>query len=197
MSKKEYFDRYAHRWDQYYDLETENKLGKLINSFRLKKSSQVLDLGCGTGVLFPFILKATGKKGRLFGVDFSPKMLLEAKRKFQNKNIILICAPAEDLPFLTEAFDYVIVFASFPHFQNQAKAIGEISRILKKGGKLFIAHLLGRKELRKHHLLSGDNEVMQDILPAEKVLRSMLKKEGFKKITIVDKPSLYIACGLK
>jgi ubiquinone/menaquinone biosynthesis C-methylase UbiE len=197
MSKKEYFDRYAHEWDQFYDTETKDKLEKLINSFRLKKGSKVLDLGCGTGILFPSILRAVGKKGRLFGVDFSPKMLLEARRKFQDANIVLVCAPAENLPFLPESFDYVIAFASFPHFQSKVKAIGEIGRVMKKGGILFIAHLLSRKELKEHHRQSGDEEVRNDVLPAEKILRCMLKKKGFKKITIVDEPSLYLVCGLK
>src|SRR4030066_322993 len=64
-------------------------------------------------------------------------------------------------------------------------------------GRLFIAHLLGSKELQEHHRSSGDIEVMRDILPAEKVLKRMLKREGFKKILIIDKPSLYIACGSK
>ncbi|HEX9911740.1 MAG TPA: class I SAM-dependent methyltransferase [candidate division Zixibacteria bacterium] len=197
MSKKEYFDRYAHRWDQFYDLETKNKLGELVNSFRLEKGSQVLDLGCGTGILFPSILRAIGKKGRLFGVDFSPKMLLEARRKFQDVNIVLVCAPAENLPFLPESFDYVIAFASFPHFQSKVKAIGEIGRVMKKGGILFIAHLLGRKELKKHHIQSGDNEVKNDILPTKKALKRMLKSKGFKRIVILDQPCLYLVCGVK
>jgi len=197
MSKKEYFDRYAHKWDRLCHLETEDKLEKLLRSFRFKKGSQVLDLGCGTGILFPHILKVIGKKGRVFGVDLSEQMLLEARRKHRNENIFLICAPAENLPFLPGSLDYVIAFASFPHFEKKAKAIQEINRILKRGGRLFIAHLLGSKELQEHHRSSGDIEVMRDILPAEKVLKRMLKREGFKKILIIDKPSLYIACGSK
>jgi len=197
MSKKDYFDRYAHGWDRLYHLETKDKLEKLIKSFKLKKGSQVLDLGCGTGILFPHILKAIGKKGRVFGVDLSEQMLLEARRKHRNENIFLICAPAENLPLLPESLDYVIAFASFPHFEKKAKTIKEISRVLKKDGKLFISHLLGRKELQEHHRLSGDVEVMKDILPAERVLKRMLKEEGFKKIVIIDRPSLYIACGSK
>lgn len=155
-----------------------------------------MDLGCGTGVLFPHILKSIGKKGRLFGVDFSQEMLLEAKKRVKSKNIILICASAENLPFLTESFDYVIAFASFPHFQSKTKALGEISRVLKKGGKVFIAHLLGRKELKEHHRLSG-GVIFKDVLPAGKILKIMLRGKGFKKIVIVDQPFLYIACGVK
>ncbi|HVP36404.1 MAG TPA: class I SAM-dependent methyltransferase [Terriglobales bacterium] len=197
MTKKEYFDRHAHKWDQLCHLETEDKLRKLIQSFRLRKGSRVLDLGCGTGILFPHILKAIGRKGRVFGVDLSEQMLLEARRKYRAENILLICAPAEDLPFLPESLDYVIAFASFPHFENKPKAVREISRIMKKDGKFFIAHLLGRKELQEHHLSSGDIEVMKDILPTKKALKKMLKREGFKKILVVDKPSLYLACGSK
>lgn len=197
MSKREYFDRHAYKWDQLYHSETDDKLKKLLNSFRLRKGSQVLDLGCGTGILFPHILKAVGRKGRLYGVDLSEQMLFEARRKYPHENIFLIRALAENLPFLPESVDYVIAFASFPHFESKARAIKEISRVLKKGGRLFIAHLLGRKGLQEHHRSSGDIEVMRDILPAEKVLKRMLKKKGFKKIVIIDKPSLYIACGSK
>jgi len=197
MSKREYFDRHAYKWDQLCHSETEDKLRKLLRSFRLRKGSQVLDLGCGTGILFPHILKAIGRKGRLYGVDLSEQMLLEARRKHRDENIFLICAPAEDLPFLPGSLNYVIAFASFPHFEKKARAVREVSRVLKKGGRFFIAHLLGRKELKEHHRSSGDIEVMKDILPPEKVLRKMLKKEGFKKIVIINKPSLYIACGSK
>jgi ubiquinone/menaquinone biosynthesis C-methylase UbiE len=197
MSKKEYFDRHAHKWDRLCHSKAEDKLEKLLRNFRLKKGSQVLDLGCGTGILFPHILKAVGKRGRVFGVDLSEQMLLEARRKHRNENIFLICAPAENLPFLPGSLDYVIAFASFPHFEKKAKAIQEINRVMKRGGRLFIAHLLGSKELQEHHRSSGDIEVMRDILPAEKVLKRMLKREGFKKILIIDKPSLYVACGSK
>jgi ubiquinone/menaquinone biosynthesis C-methylase UbiE len=197
MSKREYFDRHAHKWDRLCHSETDGKLKKLIRSFKLRKGSQVLDLGCGTGILFPHILKAIGRKGRVFGVDLSERMLQEARRKYQDENIFLISASAENLPFLPESFDNVIAFACFPHFEKKGKAIKEIRRVLKKGGKLFIAHLLGRKELSEHHRSSGDIEVMDDVLPTEKVLKKMLKKKGFKKTVIIDKPSLYIACGSK
>ncbi len=196
MSRKEYFDSYAHKWDEICHSDSQDKLNKLIRSFGLKKGSQVLDLGCGTGVLFPHILKSIGEKGRLFGVDFSPQMLRKAESKYRKENIILICAPAEKLPLLAESFDYVIAFASFPHFGNKAKALDEISRVLKKRGKVFIAHLLGSKELKKHHRLSG-GAVVKDVLPTEKVLKKMMKNKGLKKVVIIDEPCLYIACGEK
>ena len=196
MSRREYFDRYAHRWDKICHLDTNEKLQKLVQSFELKRDSRVLDLGCGTGILFPHIIKSIGVKGMLFGVDFSQKMLLQAKRKFKDKSIVLLCSPAEELPFLSKFFDYVIAFACFPHFQNKNRAMGEISRVLKKGGKLFIAHLLSRKELKEHHCLAGGS-VACDCLPSEKILRKMMENNGFKKIIILDQPSLYIACGVK
>ena len=74
--------------------------------------------------------------------------------------------------------------------------MGEINRVLKKGGKLFIAHLLGRHELKKHHQLAG-GMVVNDILPSGEALKRMMKDKGFKKTVIMDQTSLYLACGVK
>jgi hypothetical protein len=67
---------------------------------------------------------------------------------------------------------------------------------LRKEGKLFIAHLLSSEEVKIHHGQAGD-EVAKDVLPKEKTLKRWMTKVGFKKIKIIDQPSLYLACGAK
>src|SRR5262249_56697749 len=45
----------------------------------LKPGDRVLEIGCGTGRNFPFLREAVGRKGRVYGVDFSTGMLRRAR----------------------------------------------------------------------------------------------------------------------
>lgn len=71
------------------------KLG--INALNLEPGHQVLDLGCGTGLNFGLLKERIGPTGTIIGIDRSPGMLAQARRKadrFGWTNIILIQADA-------------------------------------------------------------------------------------------------------
>src|SRR5438128_5796675 len=96
-----------------------------------------LDAGCGTGFL-SFELAARGH--RVIGVDFSPAMLAEARRKAAQQNFT-VCfeeADAEQLPFPSDSFDLAIsrhVLWTLPHPEA---AIDEWIRVLRPGGRLAV-----------------------------------------------------------
>src|SRR6266481_1353335 len=96
-----------------------------------------LDAGCGTGFL-SFELAARGH--RVIGVDFSPAMLAEARRKAAQQNFSLRFeeGDAEQLPFAPDSFDLAIsrhVLWTLPHPEA---AIDEWIRVLRPGGRLAI-----------------------------------------------------------
>jgi ubiquinone/menaquinone biosynthesis C-methylase UbiE len=71
-----------------------------VAQLRLEPGDVVLDIACGTGLNFPFILGAIGAEGLLIGLDYSPGMLGKARRKVQRKgwaNVRLIQADARAL----------------------------------------------------------------------------------------------------
>ena len=196
MSKKKYFDQHAHKWDELYYQTEPARLKDLIKRFQIKKGDWVLDAGTGTGILLPYLSKLTGKEGKLFALDFSKEMLSAARSKLPHSKIEFINSDVEDMPFEDENFDRVICFACFPHFGNKLKSLKEMSRVLKKGGKLFIAHLLSSQEIKEHHFSAGE-EVRNDVLPEKSVMIKMMKQSKFKNIQIVDQKSLYLAQGEK
>ncbi len=96
----------------------------------------LLDIGCGTG-LFLELVSSRFKEATLFGVDIVSEMLDIAQYRL-DKNIHLARASATNLPFESNSIDMVVSTSAFHYFPDQPKAIQEIHRILKPGGKVII-----------------------------------------------------------
>jgi len=196
MSKKRYFERYAARWDELQHEVDPEQLEYLVGRFEIQKGDWILDVGTGTGILLPYLALSAQKEGRIFALDFSAQMLSVARSKIKTKTVSFIHSAVETIPLKDETFDRVVCFACFPHFENKQKALLEMGRVSKPGGKLFIAHLLSSQQIKEHHLRAG-GDVKNDVLPSNPILEKMMIKAGFKEIKIVDQPSLYLARGEK
>ncbi len=112
---------------------------KVIFIMRPRPNEAILDVGCGTGAALRMLLRRH-HRGKLAGVDLSPQMLRKARRKL-GLDADLRLADAASLPFRTENFDIVMSTAAFHHFPEPGKAVQEMARVLKRGGRLYIADL--------------------------------------------------------
>ena len=73
-----------------------------ISWLSLKSGDIVIDIGCGTGLNFPYLYQAVGQEGKIIGVDLSSEMLAEAhQRAVANHwdNVQLVCADASQYEF--------------------------------------------------------------------------------------------------
>jgi ubiquinone/menaquinone biosynthesis C-methylase UbiE len=116
------------------------------------KSVAVMDLGCGDGYLFPFILARIGSKASLVGVDMSGSELAIAKTfPEQDSRVILFCSRADTLPVPDQSIDIILSHMSFMLMVPIAPVVKEISRVLKPGGRFtaVVANPLGEKGLYK------------------------------------------------
>lgn len=107
--------------------------------------SNVLDLCCGTGDLTMSLCKKAERNTEITGCDFNLSMLhiAEAKAKrYKYKNLRFIQGNASNLPFATATFDSITIGFGYRNltFENSKALIhiDEISRVLKKGGRLLI-----------------------------------------------------------
>lgn len=189
---KQFFDEYAEKWDDVnrYDRSSAT-FEDIISLLNLKKDSKVVDLGCGTGILIPYLLKQIGKKGLIYAVDISDKMLAKLSEKFQNPVIRTFPLKAEELSRIDDKTDAVICFSTFPHFDDKNKAINEISKILRPGGRLLIAHLSSRKEINQFHQ-NLCHPICHHDLPDEEKMKNIMALNGFKILTYKDKPANYV-----
>lgn len=192
IEKRLFFDRISETWDyKFYNEDIAKKLENIVKEMNLTAESIILDVGTGTGNLLKPILSQIKGKGRIVAIDYSEKMIFSAKRKFSEVKIIsFIVTDAHLMPFKNSIFDVVICFGVFPHFDNKEMATKEISRILKRRGRLFIAHALSSKELREHHQRAP--EVSNDFLPEEEEMADLLKEAGFTIKKIVDTTGKYL-----
>ena len=109
-------------------------LSRLVEGITPKKEGIVLDLACGTGILFPKLLE---RFDRVVGLDYSLPMLKVAKKKKLSKTS-LVRGDALRLPFKGDSFDTVVVSLGLRHFPDREQSLREIHRVLKVGGELHI-----------------------------------------------------------
>ena len=189
---QEFFDSLAAEWDLNFTAEDLERLQHIVDRLEIKEGWTVLDLGCGTGILFDMLRRRVGKTGSITGVDFSFQMASKAHRNFPFNNVNVVDADAINLPFADSAFDAAIAFASFPHFSDQKRAVEETHRVLKNKGPFYVIHLVSSKELSEVHQRVG-GVVERDQLPPEERMQDMLNEGKFSNIAIEDHPGLYLA----
>ena len=185
-----FFDDRAAQWEERgYPPETRARLQELITCFGLESGMDILDLGCGSGVLGPYLRAIAGQQATLVAADISGAMVALAA----GKKVYTRChqASAMHLPLPDSCVDAVVCFAAFPHFADKAAALGEMGRVLRDGGLVIIAHLLSREELCRHH--GGNSVVANDLLPDDATMRCLFMAAGFAAPAVVDMPGRYMA----
>jgi ubiquinone/menaquinone biosynthesis C-methylase UbiE len=193
MSKKAYFNEQANSWDErFFTPKLSSFLEQLVPQFGLEAGQNILDVGTGTGVLIPYLIKAVGPAGLVTAIDYSEKMVHICKTKHLHlKNVTVEVKNIEEDAFPAESFDAVICFGVFPHIENKQKTLQNINSVLKPSAKLVIAHALGSEELNTHHK-KVSKHVAHAILPKKAEMTKLLEQTGFTRISIKDEPGCYL-----
>ncbi len=185
---KAYFDTQAPDWDSRM-VRSQEKIDVILDAAGVAANSVVLDVACGTGVLFEdYLLRGVSK---LVGVDISAQMAHIARRKYPQSHISVICADIEEVE-MDMRFDCCIVYNAFPHFPNPANLIKSLYRFIVPGGRLCIAHGMSREALLKHH--SKRAEHVSCTLPETCELKELLAPLFLVDTEISDNDK-YIVAG--
>ena len=140
-----FFDRLAPGWDADM-IRSDEIIACILEGAQITSGLSVLDVACGTGVLFPDYL-ARGVTD-LTAIDIAPEMAKLAAAKFPQVQVL--CGDVEDYPF-TRKFDRIMVYNAFPHFPNPEHLIQVLSGLLNPGGTLTVAHGMSRAAIDHHH----------------------------------------------
>ncbi|MCE5262281.1 MAG: class I SAM-dependent methyltransferase [Deltaproteobacteria bacterium] len=202
-ARKQFFNDHAEMWrDMWYRDPATGRhdrhakdFDRLFSLLPLKRGDNVLDAGCGTGVLVPFILERITKAGMLHELDFADKMIEINRRLHREENIRFIVAEAEHAPLDEASCDGVICFSSFPHFHDKAKAAAALSRILKPGGFFAVSHFDSSEGINRHH--GSCHAVMHDRLPDEAAMRALMRTAGLGIDVFIDQPGFYCMIARK
>lgn len=186
----EFFNSCAPEWDANM-IRSDEIIGIILDNAEVENDKDILDVACGTGVLFPDYLKRNVKS--VTGIDISPKMAEIAKGKFNLDNVKVICGDVLELEG-ENLFDCVVVYNAFPHFPDPDLLIKKLASLVKTGGTVTVAHGMSRKALDKHH--SGSASKVSAGLMSEDDLAEIFTKY----LTVTHKISddnMYQVAGIK
>ena len=140
MSSKQYFDDVANQWDTMRaSFFQEAVREQAIEKADIQAGQLAADIGAGTGFVTAGLMAAGAK---VIAVDQSSAMLETMKKNFSDTTgIDYRVGEAENLPIDSNSVDYVFANMYLHHVENPEMAIQEMSRILKKGGKLLITDM--------------------------------------------------------
>jgi demethylmenaquinone methyltransferase/2-methoxy-6-polyprenyl-1,4-benzoquinol methylase len=117
---------------------------KAVQLLNLKEGDRVLDVGCGPGGSFPYLVRAVGKSGQVVGVEISPEISINARRRIEKngwRNVEVIEASAQEV-HLTGTFNGLLMFAAADVYaseealENIFSHLNEKARVAAFGAKL-------------------------------------------------------------
>lgn len=187
-----FFDNLAEEWDSGLSPDDE-KMDEIMDAAGIQNGVRILDVACGTGVMFSYYLK----RGASFirGADISAKMLEEAERKWGNNEKIELLNADADSDYMGKDFDCVVVFNAFPHFPDPEQLLSNLKIALKDGGTLTVAHDWGRKVIDERH--KGSASEASNGLMSETELAEIFNSLGFKNVYTKATEEIYIVSGKK
>jgi ubiquinone/menaquinone biosynthesis C-methylase UbiE len=103
------------------------------------RPARVLDVGCGTGV-FAGRLRAALPNARVWGIDLVRAMLDKGADRWRHHAdaVLPVQGDSERLPFAANTFDVITCANSFHHYPHQDRAVVEMRRVLRPGGRLIL-----------------------------------------------------------
>jgi ubiquinone/menaquinone biosynthesis C-methylase UbiE len=131
------YDDHAATHDRSLGIVERLILGRFRHAFGALLAGETIEVGVGSGLSFPFYSPAVT---RAVGVDLSREMLRLARERASHLGIpfALVQADAEALPFPDAAFDTVAISLALCTIPDPAKALRELSRICRPGGRIVM-----------------------------------------------------------
>ena len=187
----EFFDRCAPTWDAEM-IKSDAIIGTILDHAEVEAGMDILDVACGTGVMFPNYLQR--QVASVTGIDIAPEMAKIAEEKFRGEPTVrVICGDVEETEF-DRKFDRIVVYNAFPHFPEPRRLIRSLSRLLKDGGRLTVAHGASRAVIDNHH--SGEaSKVSNGLMPADTLAK--LFAPYFEVEVQISNSRMYQVSGVK
>jgi ubiquinone/menaquinone biosynthesis C-methylase UbiE len=182
------YDLTAEIYDMRYAEEQTNKIKAGLRHVEIREKNRVLDVGCGTGILFD---QFRDRSNTVVGVDISKKTLFQALRHAYEKetpNIHLVQADADYLPFKQNTFDNVFAVTILQNSPHPASTLFEIKRVGRCNTIFVITGLKSIFTKSAFMKLLKDVKMTKNALEEEnlKCYVAVCRNTGQKKESILD-----------
>jgi ubiquinone/menaquinone biosynthesis C-methylase UbiE len=148
------YDLTAQMYEARYAEEQAVKYKTALERLNIARHSSVLDVGCGTGLLFSHV---AAEVQTVVGVDISRLLLRQAKECARDfRNVHLVQADADNLPFRNACFSMVFAFTVLQNVPKPLETLSEIKRNTKQGASIVVTGL------KKAFSLESFKELLQN-----------------------------------
>jgi ubiquinone/menaquinone biosynthesis C-methylase UbiE len=142
---RESYNQKADDYNETFDGKfTERFKELLLDMIELDNGMRVLDVACGNGTLLRML--SSKKDIRGYGIDISDRMILNAKKICPDMEFMV--SGCDHTAFPDQMFDVVSVCAAYHHFPDVKAFAAEAGRILKPGGRIYIADVFYSSPIR-------------------------------------------------
>lgn len=138
------------------------KPDELVAAMNIKPGMTVADIGTGTGYMLPFLSKAVGPKGKIFGEDIQTDFLDRAKAK-NVPNVQFILGTTTDPKLPPNSVDIALVLDVYHHFDYPDKMLAAIGSALKPGAHLVIVDYYKSASPSPGHIRAERDDVAKEI----------------------------------
>ncbi|MBL7204228.1 MAG: class I SAM-dependent methyltransferase [Desulfobacteraceae bacterium] len=184
--QSEYFSKYMHLFDPPLPDGVPERLEKIVESASISGTDVVLDMGTGTGILIPIILKYD--PALIYANDLSEKMLKSVKEHYPD--VRTLHGDIRDLRLPDRTIDVIFVNACYPNIVDKHGSFTNIRRITKTGCRVVISHPMGSAFI---NFLQEKVPFPLDGFPENKtVARNLFESYGFRVSDFVNEDKLYI-----
>ena len=136
------WDRAAVAYEAGWRDQLEPARSLMLEMVALRPGERVLDVACGTGLISFRMAEAVGARGAVVGTDISGEMVEAARRVAAERDIAnarFERADAEALPYAVASFDAAVCGLGLMYVPDPVKALGEMRRVLRPGGRAAAA----------------------------------------------------------
>lgn len=158
--------------------------GPILERAGAGPGDRVLDVGTGPGYLALAAARVVGPDGSAVGIDASPEMIGRARLLAARggSSAEYVVASAASLPFEDGSFDVVVSRLVLHHLTGEVRtrALGEMLRVLRPGGRVLVADIASRAARSGHHLVAL---LLGSHPEPEHPLQRVLWQAGFRDIT--------------
>jgi SAM-dependent methyltransferase len=183
--QQRYFDENVDLFEPPLPKGVPERLEATVRACRLQPGERVLDVGTGTGVLIPYVLKH--RPSEIHACDLSEKMLQRVKKKFPR--VIVHLCDVGDLLLPDDSLDVAVINACFANIVDKTKGLNNLYRLLGQKGRLIVSHPLGRDFIVQ---LKKNTPLHLDLLPDETGARELCEGHGFEVVSFRDDPLYYL-----
>ncbi|MBL8967234.1 MAG: class I SAM-dependent methyltransferase [Spirochaetaceae bacterium] len=183
-----FFDRLAGDWDC-IAVHPRERVESVLAPLGDLAGRRVLDVGSGTGVLLPYLSARVGPSGRVLALDLAPRMIEESRRKHRAPNLAFEVADFLDWRS-DEAFDALVAYSCFPHFDDPGAFWDSAARNLAPGGLALVAHIEGRERINAMHGKRAPG--VSRLLPPAFELARLAEARGFEPLEATDEAERYL-----